>query len=94
MDENSTEPAVTDQPEWFRVQDRAENFAIIAGLLAVVTVISGVAGWFTGDTVLYLIGAGALAVAVWLYQSAQLLYIRALLLKSAPKPAEPAKPTL
>ena len=72
-----------DPPAWESIQGKAGNFALVAGLLALLFAILILACFFTGDLRFLAGGAGALATSLWLYQSSQLLHIRALLLKNS-----------
>ena len=90
MSDTPPESAPVDQPEWAALQDKAGNFSLLASVFALAFVVFALAAFFTGSANLGMIAAGSLGASLWLYQSAQLLHIRALLQKNSPPP--PAAP--
>ena len=66
----------------------------MAVLLILAAVVCGLAAFVTGNLVYGGIAGAALAAALWLYQAAQLLHIRALLAKSDARNPALEKPAL
>ena len=81
-------------PAWPAIQRTGETFAGLSGLLVVVSIGGVVAGIALNNIIPLIVAGSAFGLALWLYQSAQFLHIRALLEKSSnPPPAPPEKPS-
>lgn len=74
------------EPEWRQIQSKAETFAFLAGVLFVIFIFCMIGTFLSQIFVVGYIGAAALAASLWVYQSAQLLHIRALLARAATPP--------
>jgi hypothetical protein len=72
-----------DQPTWLKLQSKAQNFAFFSCLAFLVAIVCALAGFVQGSVVFLSVAGVTFVLALWFYQTAQFLHIRALLEKAA-----------
>lgn len=66
-------------PEYMLVQFRANTFSLVAGWSFAASIFLVIAGKVGQNDLFFWLSGGAFVLGAWLYQTAQLLYIRSLL---------------